>query len=227
MAESIKVTIDGKEQEVFLAGDVVQKDEFEKVQRELEDVRMEVLTPQYDDFLKAQEAGNKTGGKSAEQIAADKLAADKSAEDMFKGMTPKQIYDKAVADMEARLDAKLSAKEGETQAQENTRVKREVAAFAKTHTDYETYRKIMHGFALDPSYADMNIQQLYDAAKEYVKGVQAGSTPDQKKKSAASQNMKPGGDSESFAKLKSTSNEQLAQEALDETKEALGPIPLA
>jgi hypothetical protein len=227
MADSIKVTIDGKEQEVFLAGDVVSKEEHEKIQRELEDVRMEVLTPQYDEFLKAQEAGSKTGGKSAEQIASDKAAADKSAEDMFKGMTPKQIYDKAMADAEARIDAKLASKDGETAAQESARVKREVTAFAKAHADYETYRKIMHGFALDPQYADMNIQQLYDAAKDYVKGVQAGSTPEQKKKSASSQNMKPGGDSESFSKLKSTSNEQLAQEALDETKEALGPIPLA
>ena len=227
MADSIKVTIDGKEQEVFLKDDVVQKSDFEKVQRELEDVRMEVLTPQYDDFLKAQEAVSKTGGKTPDQLAAEKLAAEKSAEDTFKGMTSKQIYDKAVADMEARLDAKLAKKEGETAAEESARVKREVAAFAKTHTDYETYRKIMHGFALDPSYADMNINQLYDEAKKYVKSIQAGSTEEQKIKSRKASNERPGGDSESFAKLKTTSNEQIAREALEETQAALGPIPAA
>ena len=87
MADSIKVTIDGKEQEVFLKDDVVQKSDFEKVQRELEDVRMEVLTPQYDDFLKAQEAASKTGGKTPDQLAAEKLAAEKSVEDTFQSFS--------------------------------------------------------------------------------------------------------------------------------------------
>lgn len=217
MSDPIKVIIDGKEQEVFLKDDVVLKSDYEKTQRELEDVRMEVLTPQYDEFLKSLDTTPVKKNVVKEEVN----------EDEFKGLTPKQIYEKALAAAEAKIEEKLSAREGESAAQEAARVKREIAAFAKTHADYETYRKIMHGFALDPAYADMNINQLYEAAKDYVKTVQTGSTDAQKEKSRQSSGMKPGNDSESFIKLKATSNEQIGRDALEETKAALGPIPLA
>ena len=230
MAEPIKVTIDGKEVEVYRKEDAISKEEFEKTQRELEDVRLEVLTPQYDAYLKSLEAGN----KSVEELEKERLAAEKSVseknknlDDEFRNMTPRQIYDKAVADAAAKVKSELDKEKGETATQEAARVKREIANFAKEHDDYDTYRPLMHSLSLDPKNTDMNISQLYDAAKAYVKTIQSGSTELEKEKSRRSQNERPGNSSESFSKLKATSNEELAQSALDEVKSSLGPIPAA
>lgn len=230
MAESFKVTIDGKEVEVYHKDDAVLKDEFEKTQRELEDVRMEVLTPQYDAYLKSLDSGNKSGEElEKERLAAEKSIADrnKNLDDEFKNLTPRQIYDRAVADSTKKIQDDLAREKGETAAQEASRIKREISEFAKTHDDYETFRPIMHSLALDPKYADHNISRLYEEAKSYVKRVQTGSTDTEKEKSRRSSNERPGNSSESFAKLKSTSNEEIASLALDEIKSSLGPIPSA
>lgn len=219
MSDPIKVTIDGKEQEVYLKDDVVVKSDFEKIQRELEDTRMEVLTPQYDAFL-----------KSLDQKPEDKKIEKKeetSNEDEFKGLTPKQIYEKIKSEVTKDVEGKLTAKEKEQQTRETENTKKVVASFAARTPDYDQYRPVMYGMSLDPKNADLTIDELYKKAKEHVKSIQSGSTEDQKRKSGKSSNEKPGNDNESFEKLKKTSNEKIAQDSLEEVKSSLGPIPPA
>lgn len=219
MAESIKVQINGVEKEVFLKDDFIAvSSKAEKLEKDLEDTRMEVLTPQYEKFLKSLDSSEPEPKKKETIVPTD---------DDFKGLTPKQIYDKAIADSQKLIDEKLSSKDKENKDQIAERSKREVAAFAAAHDDYDKYRPVMYGMSLDPKNADLNISQLYEKAKEHVKSIQTGSTDAQKKKSYSSSSEKPGGDRTSFDKLKSTSNEQIGRDALAEVKESLGEFPLA
>lgn len=218
MSDPIKVTIDGKEQEVFLKDDVLAtQSKLEKVERELEDTRMEVLTPQYDAFLKSLDA--------PEHKKEEKKEIPN--EDEFKGLTPKQIYEKALADAEKKIDAKLSDREKKQQDSEAAKTKAEVAKFAARTPDYDQYRATMYGMSLDPKNSDLTIDEIYIKAKEHVKSIQTGSTDSQKKKGSKTGSEKPGGDNEAFALLKKTSNEKIASDALDEIKSSLGPIPAA
>lgn len=220
MTEPIKVTIDGVEKEVFLKDDfIAAQSKLDATQRELEDTRMEVLTPQYEAFLKSQESGNETEAK--------KEVKKEVTDDEFKGMTSKQIYDKALADAEKKIDEKLSKRENETKAEQDARSKREVIAFKEKTPDYDLYRPVMYGMSLDPKNSDLNINQLYEKAKEHVKSIQTGSTDDQKNKSRKSSSEKPGNDNTAFDKLKKTSNEQIGRDALDEIKQSLGDFPSA
>lgn len=220
MADSIKVTIDGQEKEVFLKDDFLSiSSKAEKLERDLEDTRMEVLTPQYEKFLKSLDSNEPEVKKVINQTTQN--------DDDFKGLTPKQIYDKAMFDAQKLIDDKLMSKDKETKAEQNERSKREVAAFASTHSDYDQYRPVMYGMSLDPKNSDLNISQLYEKAKEHVKSIQSGSSDDQKRKSSRTSSEKPGGDSTSFAKLKSTSNEQISRDALDEMKSTMGDLPSA
>jgi hypothetical protein len=219
MSDPIKVTIDGKEQEVVLKTDFDStQSKLEKTERDLEDTRMEVLTPQYDAFLKSLDQK-----EEKKEVKEEKTPS----EDEFKNLTPKQIYDRALADVEKKLDAKLSAKDKELQDKEADNTKKTVAAFASRTPDYDVYRPVMYGMSLDPKNADLTIDQLYDKAKAHVKSIQSGSTEKEKEKSRKSHNERPGNDNESFAKLKATSNEKIAQDSLDQLKAELGPIPPA
>lgn len=218
MADSIKVTINGEEKEVFLKDDFVAvSSKAEKLERDLEDTRMEVLTPQYEKFLKSLESGDPDPKK-------EKVVTPPNDDD-FKGLTPKQIYEKALSDSQKLIDEKLSNKDKETKAQMDERSKREVASFAASHDDYDKYRPVMYGMSLDPKNSDLNINQLYEKAKEHVKSIQTGSTEEQKRRGSKTSSEKPGGDAQSFAKLKATSTEQISREALDEIKATLGEFP--
>lgn len=220
MVEPIKVTIDGKEQEVVLKNDYLEaQSKLEKTERDLEDTRLEVLTPQYDAFLKSLDAPDKKEDKKVDKQSI--------TDDDFKGLTSKQIYDKALADAEKKIDEKLNERERKNQESQSEKTKAEVAKFVAKTPDYDQYRPVMYGMSLDPKNADLTISEIYDKAKAHVKSIQTGSTDDQKTKSRKSSSEKPGGDNESFALLKKTSNEKIAQDALEEIKSELGPIPPA
>lgn len=220
MAEPIKVTIDGKETEVFLKDDVVAiQSTLEKTQRDLEDTRMEVLTPQYDEFL-----------KSLDKPKEEKKVITKeetSSDDEFKNLTPKQMYERIKSEVTKEFEGKLTAKEKEQHDKEADNTKKVVASFAARTPDYDQYRPVMYGMSLDPKNADLTIDELYTKAKLHVKSIQTGSTDEQRKKSSRTSTEKPGNDNESFTKLKSTSNEKIAADALEEVKASLGPIPPA
>lgn len=188
----------------------------EKLEKDLEDVRMEVLTPEYQKFLDSSEKAPEDP-KPLENIIPD---------DKFEKMSKKDIFDLAVKTAEDRLSGKLLKRDEDTKAASADRTKREIASFSAAHADFETFRPIMYGISLDPKHADKSLAQLYDAAKTHVKSIHGEPTDKQKEVSRRSANEKPGGDASSLEKLKSMSNEEIANEAFAEVEEALGNTPL-
>ncbi len=190
----------------------------DKLEKDLEDVRMEVLTPEYQKFLDADDKG--TGDKKPP--ASDDTLSD----DKFEKMTKKEIFDLAVKTAEERISGTMSKRDEANKASDAARTKREIDSFAKEHSDFETFRPIMHGLSLDPKHGDKSLTQLYNIAKEHVKAIHREPTDDDKAKSRRSSNEKPGMDSSSLEKLSKMSNEEIANEAFAEVENALGDIPI-
>jgi len=190
----------------------------ETLEKDLEDVRMEVLTPAYQRFLDSD-------GKTPEKTPDEKIPDASIPDDKFEKMTKKEIFDLAVTTAEERINGTLTQREQQSKELSKAKTQREVAAFAKTHEDYETFRPIMYGISLDPKHADKSLAQLYEAAKTHVKSIHSEPSDAEKEKSRNSVNEKPGGDASSLAKLKSMDNTAIANEAAAEVEEKLGPIP--
>lgn len=188
----------------------------EKLEKDLEDVRMEVLTPEYQKFLDALEKGGDEDEGKKKSAVSDGLGDD----DKFEKMSKKEIFDLAVKAAREEISGTLTKKEQEAKQAADARTKREIASFAKEHEDFETFRPIMYGLSLDPKNADMNLSQLYKAAKDHVKSIHTEPSPEEKRRQARGASEKPGGDSSSLAKLKSMDNESIAREALAEVKAA-------
>ena len=204
--------------------DTVSKVDFEakaaeltKAQQELEDMRLEVFSPDYMEFLDAKDKGvkPKEEGKSVEEGKPD-----------FSKMTPEQVYQKAKEDAKSELKADIDAAKTDAVSTvgKETRA-REVAAFSRTHEDFETYRPIMYGISLDPKNKDLSLQELYDASKAHVARIHTEPSPEEKARQAKLSTEKPGGDSQSFEKYRKMSPEETAKESLQEVKDKLGPIP--
>ena len=191
-----------------------------KLEKDLEDVRMEVLTPEYTSFLESIEKGTKK---------EDTKETKDSGEIDFSKLTPKQIFEEAKK--AAREEAKVAAKEesdrirGESKTEADAKTKREIVAFAKDHEDFETFRPMMYGLSKDPNNADLTLEQLFNKAKEQIYRIAKEPTPEQKEKQKRIGNEKPGNDSQSFEKIKKMSNAEIAKSSLDDLKKELGPIP--
>jgi hypothetical protein len=189
-----------------------------KLEKDLEDVRMEVLTPEYEEFLTKKEKGTTPDPKPAETPADD-----------FEKLSKKEIFERArkAAVEDVKNDLKKEREESKKEA--DSRVKREIAKFAKDHPDYEKYRPMMYGLSTLPEHADKTIGDLYTEAKNRVAEL-AGTTPEEKKKQQRMNSEKPGADNLSFEEpktLKGKSNDQIAREALADVQEKLGPLPSA
>lgn len=162
-------------------GEFVSKAEFDALKQQLEDQRLEMLTPEYMAFLESGKKKPDEGGKKEEEKVD------------FSKMNPAQIaehFQKIADDKIEKATGKLR-EEFSTSSKET--VAREVRDFAKTHSDYELYRPLMHGLATDPKNKDLGLQELYDKAKEHAKGY--GPTPKEKDGSRRSGGEKPGGGS--------------------------------
>jgi len=195
----------------------------EKLEKDLEDVRMEVLTPEYQKFLDSLEKGNEDADKDK---SADESSDKSISDDTFEKMSKKEIFDMAVKAAKDEITGTLTKKEMDVKAASEARSKREVAAFAKEHEDFETFRPIMYGLSLDPKNADKNLSQLYEAAKKHIASIHKEPSDEEKSRSRRSTNEKPGGDSSSLEKLAKMSNEEIAAEAMAEVKEKLGDVPI-
>lgn len=206
-----KVTLNKEEYEAL-------KSSKEKLEKDLEDVRMEVLTPEYSAFLDSLEKGEDKGKKKEEK------PNDKVPDDVFEKMSKKELFEAAKKAALDELNSTLDKQRKDTKADSDARTKREIAAFAKTHDDFETFRPIMYGLSLDPKNADLPLSDLYTRAKEHVKKL-GGASDEEKAKQARLKGEKPTGDSTSFEKVKKMSNESIAREALDEVIKELGPMP--
>ena len=208
------------------AAETVAKSEFEakvqeseKLKQELEDMRLEVFSPNYMEFLESKEKGgkSKTDDKPKEEGKVP-IDFEKLSKTELLALAKQQAKDELKADIEkAKLDAVDTV--GKSQRQ------REVAAFARSHEDYETYRPIMYGLSLDPKNKDLSLQELYDKSKDHVKRIHTEPSKEEKERQRLLASEKPGGSSESYEKYSKMSPEQTAKESLDEVKAKLGPIP--
>ena len=175
----------------------------EKLKQDLEEVRLEVLTPDYLEYLQ--------GGKKK----AEDKPAPKGDEPDFSKMSPGEIYKRAKEDALKDADAKSDGLRKEFSTKSEQLTQREYEAFARTHEDFGKFKYIMHGISLEPKNANMSLQELYDSAKVYVKGL--GPTDEDKKKSGKSASEKPGGSSSSQQKDKKYTPESAAEEAWNES----------
>jgi len=189
----------------------------EKLEQDLEDVRMEVLTPEYQRYLDDAEKGEEKPKQTTEEKVPD---------DAFEKMTKKEIFDLAVKTAKEEISGSFTRKEADAQKEGAAKTQREITSFAKEHADYETFRPIMYGLSLDPKNADMGLGALYQAAKDHVKNIHREPTKEEQEISRRSTNEKPGGDSSSLEKLKKMSNTEIAAEAMAEVEDELGPLPV-
>lgn len=172
-----------------------------QLKQDLEDMRLEIMTPEYLEFLQGK-------GKKAEKLP------EKSDEPDFSKMTPKEIYSKAKSDAEAVAKAEIESLRSEFTSNSKESVQREIAAFSREHEDFEKYRPLMHGLSQDPKNKDLTLAELYGKAKEHAKGF--GPTDDDKKKSRGTGSEKPGGSSNSQKKDTKYTPQSAADEAWDE-----------
>ncbi len=194
--------------------------ELTKTQQELEDMRLEVFSSDYMEFLDA-----KDKGKGKDEGSKEKAEAGLKDEDVEK-LSKKEILEKARAlakeDLKVEIEA---AKKDAVSTVDKERRASEVTAFARTHDDFEKYRPVMYGLSLDPKNKDHTLQELYDASKDYIKR-NAEPSEEEKKRQASMSTEKPGGDTQAFeAKYKKMSPDETAKESLQEVKDKFGPIP--
>ncbi len=189
--------------------------ELDKTKQELEDMRLEVFSPDYMAFLDSKDKG---GDKKPD----DKPPVD---EDLTK-LTPKQLYDRAKEDAkkELKVDIDKARDDAVTTVGKEQR-QRDVAAFSRTHEDFETYRPIMYGLSLDPKNKDLTLAELYDKSKEHVARIHTTPSPEEKARQQKLVTEKPGGSSESLEKYQKMTPEEIGKESLEEVKKELGPIP--
>lgn len=187
-----------------------------KLEKELEDVRMEVLTPEYTKFLEELEKSKSTPKPEKKEVPADD----------FEKLSKKEILERAKKEALDEFNATLSKQREDTKKATDEKTRREVAMFAKTHDDYEKYRPVMYGLSLDPNNQDLSLAQLYEKAKMHMDEiVKEKEEAIRKQRTIATE--KPGLDSSSLEKFKKMSNSEIASEALSEVKEKLGPLPAA
>lgn len=195
----------------------------DKLEKDLEDVRMEVLTPEYQKYLDGVDAEkDDTKDKDKDDSASDKTISD----DAFEKMSKRDIFDLAVKTARDQFEGTITKRDEDAKATSDARTKREIAAFAKEHEDFETFRPIMYGISLDPKHADKSLAELYTVAKAHVKSIHGEPSEEDKEKSRRSSSEKPSGDSgSSLEKLSKMSNEEIAIEAAAEVEKAIGPLP--
>jgi hypothetical protein len=193
--------------------------EVDKMSKELEEMRLEVFSPDYMDFL----------DKKDKAPAPVKDEKKETTDDELKNLTPRQLLDKAkeMAKAELREDIE-KAKVDAVSSVDKSQRQREVASFARGHEDYETYRPIMYGLSLDPKNRDLSLNELYEKSKAHVANIHGTPSKEEQERQKKLTSEKPGGSSGSYeedAKYKKMTPEAIAKEAADETRTKLGPIP--
>lgn len=210
----------GEKVEVFTKEEMeATKAELTKKEKELEDTRMEVLTPEYTAFLESYKKDKEEGGKSKEKSKEDE-------EDLSK-LTPKELVARAKKEALDEFNATLDKQKKETKDEKESRNKREIASFAKTHPDFEEFRPLMYGLSLKADHADLTLPELYEAAKAHVKKIKTGTTEEDKTRQRKMSNEKPGGGNDTFNRKDAKSGIAYGQEAFAEVEKELGPLPPA
>lgn len=214
---------DGGDDGKTKVGETVSKADFDALQakydvteKDLTDVRGEVLSDEYLAFLKTQ-GDDKTVEVKKVEVPGEADLDKMSKKEIFELATKaaESTYQKGIDDLKLGIaDDKKSA------------TAREVERFAKLHEDYNQYRPVMYGLSTDPKNEKLGLQELYDAAKEHVKGI-SGTTEKEKVEQRGMHSEKPGNFSASFEKDKIKSAGAATKEAVDEVTSELGPLPSA
>jgi len=198
--------------------------ELEKSKGELEDLRLEVLSPEYLDWLNSSKDDKGDKGDKKEDKGEKK---DELSDEALEKLTPKQILDLATKRAEDKFRGEMDDLKKSSKADRDADTKREIDAFSRQHEDFKTYRPIMYGLSLDPKNANLTLGELYAKAKDHVKGIHTETSEADKKKQQKSKSEKPGGASESYDELKKLSPDEAAKKSLEEVKGKLGEIPAA
>jgi hypothetical protein len=184
------------------------KAEIEKHKRDLEDIRMEVMTPEYLEFL------NSKGSPKKEDTKRE------DGKDSYAGLTPSQIAAKIKEELKADMKETIKREVlDDVNANKQADINKEVQSFAKKHEDFELYRPTMYGLALDPKNKDLNLQDLYEEAKAHIKRIHTPPSEKDKNMSRRSSNEKPNSNSSSFKNpdpSKGKSASEIANDAWDE-----------
>ena len=199
------------------------QDKYDKSNKDLEDMRGEVMSPDYLDFLDAKDRGDDKDNKSGD----DKKSADGTSDEDWENMSKKDLYTKARADAKKDLQGDIDKITTDRDSDRKSSNRAEVARFSRAHDDYETYRPTMYGLSRDPKNADLSIQELYDRAKEHVAGIHTKTSDTEKKRQEKLKGEKPGDSTSSYESTKDLSSAEATKQAADEVEKELGPIPSA
>lgn len=194
------------------SGEKISKAEYDKLveeqgklKQELEDTRMEIMTPEYLEWL-----NNRDGSRKPEP-------EHKSEDVDYSKMTPAQIAKKVAEETEARIRKEMDNLRNEVTSSSKAQTQKEVAAFSRTHSDFESFRPVMYGLSLDPKNKDLTLPELYEEAKKHVARIHTPATPEEKKRQVKLSTDKPGHTSESFVPNgKKLTSSQAAEEAWNE-----------
>ncbi len=107
----------------------------DKTKQELEDMRMEIFSPDYLEFLNDKD-------KKPEDKDKDKKPL---GDEDFEKLTKKELFEKAKAEAKSEAKAEYDGFRKDLDTERKTKTQREVSDFASTHEDFDTYRPIMYG----------------------------------------------------------------------------------
>lgn len=180
------------------------KADNQSLERKLEDLRLEIMSPEYLDYL---------GGKDKSSNKEEKSAAP---EVDFSKLTPEQVYQKAKEDAKKEVQDEIAKLKNEFTSKSQAETQAEVARFARTHDDYEKYRPVMYGLSLDPKHKELSLEELYAAAKDHVKRMSNDVIEEERKRAEKTRGEKPGFSTFSFDKDKKYTPDTAADEAWNE-----------
>lgn len=207
-------------------GDRVAKSELdaantklEKMEQDLEDMRMEVMTPEYLEFLQAKEGGDKKDDKKEEPTDL--------ADDKIEKMSKKELMEYMRKERRDEIAAVKEAALKDYRNDNKVKVEGEIREFASSHEDYETFRPIMYGLSLDPKNKSASLDKLYNLAKAHVKSIHSEPSEEEKIKQRKLGGEKPGGGSTGFEPDEILSDADATKSAVDEVQKDLGPLPSA
>lgn len=202
------------------AGEFVSKEQYDNLVAQLNELKEEVVSPEYLEFLAG---GRNGGGAKPPEKKEEKPSAP--LDDLEK-LSKKELVDLIAKQTKELVEGTLKTRDENAQKVEQERIRSEVAEFAKTHADFAVYRPVMYGLSLDPKYERASLNQLYEAAKAHIEGLKKGDTEEDKKRKAAMGGDRPSGASRSFEKPEAKKSvAELNAEALAETKAKFGSIP--
>ena len=205
----------------------VSKEDFDKVtgerdklQKDIDDARAEIFTPEYMAFLDSKDKPPKDKD--------DKPKDDSISDETLEKMSKKDILELATKTAVKQVRAELDADKENRTKQSKEATAREIKRFAANHSDYEKFRPVMYGLSLKKENMDLNLQELYDKAKVYSKSLIEEPTEEEKKKQEKmGGGMKPENSSGTYTFDKPIDGDAAAKEAAAETAEKLGPLPPA